>query len=67
VTAVSFRRIGEEVYPTTPCCSAIATACEDGTVCRACYEVVDDLFGMVWTIAEWQAENPGLETPKESF
>lgn len=34
--------------PLTPCCNASATGTEWGTACRACYEDVDDSFGLIY-------------------
>lgn len=32
-------------YPLTPCCAATGKGSVDGTVCRSCYDLVDDAFG----------------------
>ena len=32
-------------YALTPCCHASGKGHEDGIVCRACYQVVDDYYG----------------------
>lgn len=33
------------VYPLTPCCQASGKGTEDGVCCRACYDLVSDLYG----------------------
>jgi hypothetical protein len=43
---------GNTVYPTTPCCGAIATGSMEGTACRACYTELDDYFGIAFSMAE---------------
>lgn len=44
------------LYPVTPCCEALATGTTDGIACKACYEIVGDEYGAVWTPEELQAE-----------
>ncbi len=45
-------RDGDLYYRLTNCHQASATGVQDGTACRACYELVDPIFGAAYTAAE---------------
>ena len=45
-------RSGSVYYRLTNCHQASATGTVDGTACRACYELIDPIFGAAYTAAE---------------
>ena len=46
------------VYYLTACCGASAKGAEKGTVCRACYTLIDSRLGMAWAADEFVSEYP---------
>ncbi|MGA0848624.1 MAG: hypothetical protein ACO3RX_01615 [Chthoniobacterales bacterium] len=41
------------VYPVTPCCRATAKGGEYGIICRACYQPIDEFFGLCFDEDEY--------------
>ena len=47
-------------FPITECCGAAATGSDGGTVCRACFEPVPDVYGAAMSVT-------GTDTPTNTL